>query len=216
MAQPRRAGAGAAASGQRLRSAAQPRVGPAGTARSVAMGTLAIATAPPACMQVREASATDLQAVLRLQAACHPGELHESSACLAGILAHGHSLLALDHLSGDAVGYALGHPGEQAAFDSAPAAASEQAGAAWFEHDVVVSVEARGAGVARALVDAALARAAARGATHAHLVALPGTAALWARFGFAACDAGAYADAASYGPGAVHMRAALRGTHPPP
>ena len=162
-------------------------------------------------MKVREASAADLEAVLRLQAACHPGELHESSACLAGILAHGNSLLALD-VAGDAVGYALGHDGEQAAFDSAPAAASEQASAAWFVHDVVVSVEARGAGVARALVDAALARAAARGATHAHLVALPGTAALWARFGFAACDAGAYADAASYGPGAVHMRAALRGT----
>ena len=167
-------------------------------------------------MQVREASADDLVAVLRLQAECHPGELHESGACLRAILLHGHSLLALDSRTGAAVGYALGHDGEQAAIDCAPAAAAEQASDAWFVHDVVVSVAARGSGVARALVDAALARAAARGATHAHLVALPGTAALWARFGFAACDDGEYADAASYGPGAVHMRAPLRDTRPRP
>ena len=70
-------------------------------------------------------------------------------------------------------------------------------------------------GVARALVDAALRAAAQRGAAHAHLVALPGTAALWARFGFAACADGEYADAASYGPGAKHMRAALSDTRLP-
>lgn len=164
-------------------------------------------------MQVRPAGAADLAAVLRLQAACHAGELHESAACMRAILEHGHSLLALDP-AGAAVGYALGHDGEQAAFDCAPPAAEQPSGA-WFLHDVVVSAQARGAGVARALVDAALARAAQRGAAHAHLVALPGTAALWARFGFVACDGSdgaAYADAASYGPGAVHMRAALRET----
>ena len=162
-------------------------------------------------VQVRPACAADLQAVLRLQAACHPGELHESAACLAGILAHGHSLLALD-AAGAAVGYALGHDGEQAAFDAPVPAAAAQASDAWYLHDCVVDVSARGAGVARALVDAVLARAAQRGARHAHLVALPGTAALWARFGFAACDGDAYDDAASYGPGAAHMRAALRDT----
>lgn len=168
-------------------------------------------------MQVRAARGEDAAAVLRLQAECHCAALHESAACVRAIIAAQCSFLALDG-AGDAVGYALAHDGEQAAFDATPPVCASAAGSSascdsFFLHDVAVRGAARGAGVARALVRAALACGAERGAAHAHLVALPGTAALWLRFGFAACEDGAYDDAASYGPGAVHMRATLSDTH---
>ena len=165
-------------------------------------------------VRVRPARESDVPALLALQAECHAAELQESAACLRAILAHGCSFVALH--ADAVVGYALAHDGEQAVLDAVPAASGAACSDAWFLHDVAVSAAARGSGVARALVDAALARAAERGAAHAHLVALPGTARLWTRFGFAACAAGAYADAASYGPGATHMRAALRQTQQRP
>jgi predicted N-acetyltransferase YhbS len=165
-------------------------------------------------VRVRPARESDVPALLTLQAECHSAELQESAACLRAILAHGCSFVALH--ADAVVGYALAHDGEQAALDAVPAAAEAACSDSWFLHDVAVSATARNSGVARALVDAALAWAAERGAAHAHLVALPGTAAMWARFGFAACAAGHYADAASYGPGATHMRAALRETQQRP
>ena len=160
----------------------------------------------PLC--VRGACAADLPAVLRIQAACHAAELLESAACVGSILSAGASFVACDAASGAVVGYALAHGGAQAALGAvlpAGAAGVDDDGCA-FLHDVAVEPAARGAGAARALVDAVLAHAARAGAKSAHLVALPGTRALWERLGFAACADGEFADAASYGAGATHMR----------
>jgi GNAT superfamily N-acetyltransferase len=176
---------------------------------------------------LRAAAAADIDELLRVQAACHAPELLESAACLRSIVAHGVSQVALSDASGaggaEAVcGYALCHPGATAALgallpppggdgtgSNGGSGAGDSDASSFFLHDVAVAPAARGAGVAHALVRAVLAAAAARGAREAHLVALPGTAPLWSRFGFAPCDEGAFADAASYGPGAAHMRAQL-------
>jgi GNAT superfamily N-acetyltransferase len=159
---------------------------------------------------VRVACASDIDAVLRLQTACHPPALHESASCLASILAHGASHVAHDTATGSVLAYALAHSGSAAALGAVvppPSAAGERERCVYL-HDVAVSPAAQRTGFARLLVYAVLACAEAAGASEAHLVALPGTTVLWARFGFEPCAAD---DAASYGPGATHMRARLAG-----
>jgi GNAT superfamily N-acetyltransferase len=176
-------------------------------------------------LRVRPATAADLPALLRLQTLCHAPQLLESEACLASILAHACSFVACaadaDADADDAVlAYALAHPGASAPLGALLPPPSAGGGerscggsGCFFLHDVCVAPHARGGGVARALVAAALARAAALGAHEAHLVALPGTVALWARFGFAPLTSlgggDGDDDAASYGSGATHCRAAL-------
>lgn len=161
---------------------------------------------------VRIAAAADLDAVLRVQAACHAPALLERAECISSILAHGASFVAFAVDTAEVVGYALLHPGASAALGETvpPPAALAPPHLSFFLHDVAVRPSARGAGVARQLVLAALAHARA---THAaqvmHLVALPGTGALWSRFGFEPHHDDAFDDAASYGDGAVHMRALL-------
>jgi GNAT superfamily N-acetyltransferase len=130
---------------------------------------------------------------------------------LASILAHGASHVAHD-ATGSVLAYALAHPGTASALGAVvppPGAAAGERERCIYLHDVAVSPAAQRTGLARLLVHAVLSRAADAGAAEAHLVALPGTAALWARFCFEPCAAD---DAASYGPGATHMRARLAGT----
>jgi predicted N-acetyltransferase YhbS len=194
---------------------AAPRDGSGADAGCAAGGAAASNAAPPRAMRdvsalvaVRVAGASDLDAVMQLQAACHPPALHESASCLASILAHGASHVA--HDSGGVLAYALVHPGTAAALGAVvpPPSAARERERCVFLHDVAVSPAAQRTGLARLLVHAVLARAEAAGAAEAHLVALPGTAALWARFRFQPCAAD---DAASYGAGATHMRARLAG-----
>ncbi len=82
---------------------------------------------------------------------------------------------------------------------------------AWHVHDIALLPEARGAGLASALLDALLAAAARRGFGRATLVAVPGKAAFWERRGFRAMPPapGAAAALASYGAGAAWMARAL-------
>jgi GNAT superfamily N-acetyltransferase len=175
--------------------------------------------APP---RVRPATHADLGALLRLQALCHAPELLESGACVASIVAHACSFVAYadaeeEKEEGVLVAYALAHPGASARLGALlpPPCAGGGACTSFFLHDVCVAPHARGGGVARALVAAALAHAAARGAAEAHLVALPGTLPLWARFGFAPLTGGDDGDggdddSSSYGGGATHCRALLQ------
>ncbi|WP_010546221.1 GNAT family N-acetyltransferase [Sphingomonas elodea] len=80
-------------------------------------------------------------------------------------------------------------------------------GDALFLHDLAVSPAARGTGAGRALVEHALARAAADGLRRAELIAVEGAADFWSRMGFTA-DPPAPALAAkvaAYGPRARWM-----------
>lgn len=79
-------------------------------------------------------------------------------------------------------------------------------------HDLAVLPSCAGQGLARALLRAAWAQAAARGLGHAALVSVQGSQAYWTRQGFGvqalACEA-QQAHLASYGDGAVYMARAL-------
>ena len=154
---------------------------------------------------VRPAVATDLDAVLRLQHACHGSELLESAACLASVLGRGASFLAVS--AGEAVGYLLMHEGREAQLGGVlpPLEEDSREQPRLFLHDLCVASAVRGAGVAHQLVDAALQQAAERECSEVHLVALPGTQAFWARFGFEQQSDDGFTDAASYGTGATHM-----------
>jgi GNAT superfamily N-acetyltransferase len=151
----------------------------------------------------RPAAATDLEAVLRLQRACHDSALLESAACLASVIARGSSFVAV--AGGEAVGYLLMHEGREAQLDGVlqPLHSDSDESRCLFLHDVCVAPAVRGTGVAHLLVNAALQNAAERASKELHLVALPGTAALWRRYGFE--DSTGFSDAASYGAGATHM-----------
>ena len=104
-------------------------------------------------------------------------------------------------------GYALAHPwaGPPPKLD-ALLAALPAAPDHFYLHDVALSPQARGQGGARAAL-AALDDAARRlGLDEMRLVAVSGSAPVWARLGFRVTDAGA---PASYGAGAAAMRRAV-------
>ena len=153
--------------------------------------------------RVRPADATDLGAVLRLQHACHDSELLESPACLASVIARGSSFVAV--ATGEAVGYLLMHEGSEAQLDGVLHSVDSDGNESGclFLHDVCVAPAVRGTGVAHLLVETALQHAVERGCRELHLVALPGTAAFWRRYGF--FESAGFSDAASYGAGATHM-----------
>ena len=161
---------------------------------------------------VRAATGADLAAVLLLQHACHLEAHLESEACLRSMLERGCSLVAVSAGADAAappstLGYLLLHEGAEAALDAVlPPPSVRLPHASMFLHDCAVSPAARGTGVARQLVEAALALASSRGARDVHLVALAGTHGLWTRLGF---EPAAGSDAASYGPEATHMRKQL-------
>ncbi len=164
-------------------------------------------------VRVRLATSEDTLALLVLQAACHESHLHESGAVFASIVAQQLSFVATCAADGDdqCVGYALVHAGDSAALG---AVCDDHDGAAdagaCFLHDVVVLARCRGGGVASQLVREALRHAARSGFHEVHLVALTGTASFWRRQRFSEQECGGYADAASYGPGALHMRLRLQ------
>ena len=152
---------------------------------------------------VRPADATDLGAVLRLQQACHSNVLLETADCLASVIARGCSFVA--DAAGEAVGYLLMHEGSEAQLDGVlqPVDSDSHESGCLFLHDLCVAPAARGTGVAHLLVKTGLQHAAERRCRDLHLVALPGTAAFWQRYGFE--QSAGFSDAASYGAGATHM-----------
>jgi GNAT superfamily N-acetyltransferase len=147
----------------------------------------------------------DLPCVLALADAVHGAAFHEPSEIFAerqelfpaGCLAAGAPLLA----------YAIAHPWR----GKPPALASllgrlPEAPDCLYLHDAVVAPGARGAGLGSALVARLVALARAEGLPLMALTAVHGSAAYWARHGFAP-----YAGAGleSYGEGAVAMRRVL-------
>lgn len=137
-------------------------------------------------MRVRPFHPYDLPAALALQARVYPAFLVEPEDAFASRLgvAAPYSLVA--EQDGVLLGYLLAH--------GAPAEAPAPVGAlldrtfggdVLFLHDLAVSPAARGQGVGGALLEHALARAAADGLHRAELVAVEGAHAYWRSMGFA-------------------------------
>jgi len=157
--------------------------------------------------------AADLPAVVSVAAVVHPGfperpEVLDEKRALypAGAWA------AVD-AGGRLVGYALAHAGRlghvpalNALMGTLPAPAD-----CLYLHDVALLPEARGRGLARAVLALWEAQAARQGLGHLALTAVNGSAPTWAALGFQTQGAGAALarKLASYGPDALYMVKAL-------
>ncbi|WP_043350262.1 GNAT family N-acetyltransferase [Cupriavidus basilensis] len=166
--------------------------------------------------------ATDLPAVLEIQAQCYRGMLLESAAALGSRLA----------LSPATCWVAAGRNGELAAYlfthmwpqNSLPALdgvlerhwerAGEPAGMlTWFVHDMAVAPAGQGRGLAPTLYAAARTTALAAGLRSSRLVAVQSAAAWWRRLGYENLtppSAAASAKLAAYGNDAVLMGRTLQ------
>lgn len=146
---------------------------------------------------IRPMRRSDLPAVLKVQADAHPAHYHEPVAALGSRLeaGAGHCLVAERRgdepdSSADLLGYAFAHPWSglppalhEPLHRTGAAASSPEGGAHLFLHDLAVTTEAQGSGVAAALL--AGVKASCR---HAFvcLVAVGGAESYWARHGFRA------------------------------
>lgn len=154
---------------------------------------------------IRPMQTRDLEAVLRVQAACYPPAMQEAAGvvrarleaapttCLAACDAHGLRgyLFAYPSLLDRVTD--LGAP-----FETAPDADT------LYLHDLAVEPGALGRGLARALVKTMLERGRELGLAHAALVAVQDSMRFWSAFGFAVRATPA-PGLLTYPPGAVYM-----------
>lgn len=147
----------------------------------------------------------DLDAVLRVQAACYPPPMQEPGAVVLDRLLAA-SATCVVGCDGDGVcGYLFAYPsrlGRITALD-APFAVAPDADTLYL-HDLSVDPRAVGQGLARALVAHLLAAGRAAGLAHSALVAVQDSARFWRALGYRA-QAGADPALASYPAGALYM-----------
>ena len=160
-------------------------------------------------MTIRPMRSTDLDAALRVQAACYPAPMQEPATVLATRL---HAAPATCLVGCDArgvCGYLFAYPSRLgrvtdlgAPFDVALDSDT------LYLHDLAIDPRALGRGLARALVDDMLGLARRLELAHAALVSVQDSTRFWRGFGFTphvTTDTGLL----TYPPGAVYMARAL-------
>lgn len=134
---------------------------------------------------IRPVHPDDLDAVLRVQAACYPPPMQEAAeVVMARMRAAGPTcVVALD--AAGVCAYLFAYPGKRgsvtplgAGFDPVPDADT------LYLHDLALAPRAHGRGLARRLVEHLLAQARQRGATWSALVAVQDSAAFWSALGY--------------------------------
>jgi len=158
---------------------------------------------------IRPMQSSDLDAALRVQAACYPAPMQEPAAVLAARL---HAAAATCLVGCDAqgvCGYLFAYPSRLGRVTDlgAPFEVARDADTLYL-HDLALDPRALGRGLARALVDDMLGRARKLGLAHAALVSVQDSTRFWTGFGFtprATADSGL----SSYPPGAVYMARSL-------
>lgn len=160
-------------------------------------------------LHVRALLASDIDALLAIQADAYPCLLHESAAVFSARVARCPETVWLAEDDAGALGYLVGYRSQVGAIsalgdDFSPC----KDGNSLYLHDLAVNVRARGRGVAQRLLAAAEAQARALGAAYLTLVAVLDAEGYWRKRGFtpvADLTAEQQQLLASYGERAVYM-----------
>lgn len=167
---------------------------------------------------LRTLTASDLPAVLRLQADCYPGAYLESEAAFAAkVQASPQTFWGVDHPNapGELLAYlvclpVIGLQWPTLHADHCPSPAHPDG---LYLHDLALHPDARGQGLGQALVHLAMCWARAEGLQRLVLVAVEGSPPYWRKLGFApipdAALLGHRADTSSFGSQALAMWQAL-------
>ena len=147
----------------------------------------------------------DLDAVLRIQAACYPAPMQEPAVVVASRIAVARGTCLVGIHEGIVRGYLFAYPSRLGVVTdlNAPFMLAHQPDTLYL-HDLAIEPCAMGRGLARALVDHALCLARTLGLAHAALVSVQDSARFWQGLGWRAAptrDAGLHA----YPPGALYM-----------
>ncbi|WP_137173957.1 GNAT family N-acetyltransferase [Massilia sp. HP4] len=154
---------------------------------------------------VRPLQPADLEAVLRVQAACYPPSMQEAAGVLLARLAAAPATCLAACDADGVCGYLFAYPSRLGRVTDlgAPFAVAPNADTLYL-HDLAVDPRALGRGLARTLVADMLERGRGLGLAHAALVSVQDSTRFWSGFGFAARatnDPGLL----TYPPGAVYM-----------
>lgn len=165
-------------------------------------------------VDIRPLHAHDLSAVLAIQLCCHDAARQESAQSFDVKRQASPASCLIASLDGRSVGYLVAIPvkaGQPPPLNGATCPVPPDADALYL-HDLAVHPDARGAGVAVALVRAFFDVLGRQGFSQACLTAVNGSTAFWQRQGFrdAAPDAAAACGLASYGDGAQYMSLSLQ------
>jgi len=148
---------------------------------------------------------TDLDAVLRIQAACYPVAMQEPAAVVAAriVAAHGTCLVGMHE--GVVRGYLFTYPSRLGLVTdlNAPFIVSDQPDTLYL-HDLAIEACALGRGMARALVNDVLHLARTLGLAHAALVSVQDSARFWHALGWREAPTQC-AGLQTYPPGALYM-----------
>ncbi|MEM8513613.1 GNAT superfamily N-acetyltransferase [Massilia sp. MP_M2] len=136
----------------------------------------------------------DLDAVLRIQAACYPAPMQEPAAVVASRIAAARGTCLVGSHEGIVRGYLFAYPSRLGLVTdlNAPFTLAHQPDTLYL-HDLAIEPCALGRGLARALVDDALCLARTLGLAHAALVSVQDSARFWQALGWRAAptrDAG--------------------------
>ena len=148
---------------------------------------------------------TDLDAVLRIQAACYPAPMQEPAAVVAARMAAAHGTCMVGIHESIVRGYLFAYPSRIGLVTdlNAPFNVAQRPDTLYL-HDLAIAPCALGRGLARALVDEALHLARTLGLAHAALVSVQDSERFWHALGWRAAstqDAGLH----TYPPGALYM-----------
>lgn len=154
---------------------------------------------------IRPMRGADLDAVLRVQAACYPPAMQEAATILEARLAAAPSTCLAACDADGVCGYLFAYPSRLGRVTDlgAPFAVAPDADTLYL-HDLAIDPRALGRGLARALVSDMLARGRGAGLAHAALVSVQDSTGFWGALGFAVRatrDPGLL----TYPPGAVYM-----------
>ena len=162
---------------------------------------------------IRVLTLNDMPAAARLQNAVYAPLYHEPAEALASRVRVAAPFCWGAFVGQDLAAYILSHPwpaGEPPAIglELPPPPPTDN----WFVHDLAISPQARGGGLARRLVGAAAAAAGRAGLVRSDLIAVQGAWSFWKRFGYrppVATPRTLRAKVAVYGPDAVYMTAQI-------
>ena len=163
---------------------------------------------PSTHLEIRPLQADDLAAVLAIQLRCHDSTRIESAQSFDAKRRASPTSCFMARLEGQSVGYLVAIPvkaGQPPPLNASTCPVPRDADALYL-HDLAVHPDARGAGVAVALVRAFFDVLGRQGFSQACLTAVNGSTAFWQRQGFRDAELDAAAGGmGSYGDGARYM-----------